>query len=357
MAAAAASAQSGRVQPTPTPTPDDDVVKVTTEEIKLNVLAFDEEGAFFRDVTKNDLVITENNVLHQPESVRRMPANVLIIMDTGGEFRSVKTLDRTRRVAAAVAGSLRPDDLIAVMTYADKVELISGLTNDRTQVMGAIKRANFGRGSSFADALESAKALLSKSGIENRHIVLITDGTESKRGNSAKFDALQSLMASDISVHVISYTALEGADISPRAKMISNSPPPKAMPDEIAATLPNGAPAKNPKIGPTINVDRKLLKTIKQRQADLEASQEQLSKLADTTNGEYILPETIDEMMAKAPLVGKMIDASYVVTYMPKIPVVDTRGIAERNISVTSKRDGLIVQARRKVLIDVGTKK
>ncbi len=70
------SAQSGRVTATPTPTPVDEVLRVNTEEIKLNVLAFDEEGKFFRDVTDRDLVISENNVLHQPTSVRRLPANV-----------------------------------------------------------------------------------------------------------------------------------------------------------------------------------------------------------------------------------------------------------------------------------------
>jgi hypothetical protein len=58
-------------------------------------------------------------------------------------------------------------------------------------------------------------------------------------------------------------------------------------------------------------------------------------------------------MEEKAALVAKMIDASYVVTYTPKIPVVESRGIAERTINVTSKRPGLIVQARRKLLINV----
>src|SRR5438876_577901 len=88
---AASYAQSGRVQPIPTPTPQDENLKIHTEEIKLNVLAFDESGNFYRDVTPSDLVITENNVLHQPSSVRRMPANVLIVMDTGGELRVVKS--------------------------------------------------------------------------------------------------------------------------------------------------------------------------------------------------------------------------------------------------------------------------
>ncbi|HEY2846847.1 MAG TPA: hypothetical protein VGI80_03455, partial [Pyrinomonadaceae bacterium] len=86
-------------------------------------------------------------------------------------------------------------------------------------------------------------------------------------------------------------------------------------------------------------------------QADLEKAQQQLEQVAENTNGEFILPETTDEMDDKAPLVARMIDSSYVVTYTPKVPVVGTRGIAERNIEVTSKREGLVVQARRKLLI------
>ena len=108
---------------------------------------------------------------------------------------------------------------------------------------------------------------------------------------------------------------------------------------------------KAPKIGPTINLDRTFIKNMKARKADLEASQEQLDQLAENTNGEFILPGSIDEMNEKASLVAQMIDASYVVTYTPKIPVVETRGIAERKIEVTSKRAGLIVVARRKLMI------
>jgi hypothetical protein len=47
-----------------------------------------------------------------------------------------------------------------------------------------------------------------------------------------------------------------------------------------------------------------------------------------------------------------MIDAAYVVTYIPKIPLNDAKGLVERNIEVTSKRDGLVVQARRKLVFD-----
>ena len=349
----AENAQSGRVQSSPTPTPEP-AEKVVTEEIKLNVLAFDENGKFFPNVTANDLVITENNILQPPNSVRRIPANVLVVMDTGGELRQVKSLDQTRRVARALVESLRPGDSMALLQYSDNAEIVTEWTTDKTQVLSAIERTKFGRRSAFVDALKLSKSFLLKNPLENKHLVLITDGTDSKASSSSKFDAEQALLATDISVHVISYTDMEVQDIEPRTKTLSNSPPPKAMPDEVAAQLPNGArdQATAPKIGPTVNLDRALLKTLRARKADLENSQAQLEKITEGTNGEFILPENKDEMIEKAPLVGKMIDASYVVTYTPKIPLNGAKGLVERNIEVTSKRDGLVIQARRKLVFD-----
>lgn len=352
MFAAVASAQSGRVQPTPTPV--DEMLRVETEEIKLNVLAFDEKGEFFRDVTAKDLVITENNIIHLPESVRRIPANVLVVMDTGGEFRDMKSLDTTRKVAYGLVNSLRKGDSVSVMQYSDKAEIVAEWTEDRGSAIDSIKRTKFGRRSVFVDALRLATDYMVKSGLDNKHLVLITDGTDTFGRSSEKFDAMQRLLTTDITVHVLSYTGMEAAAIEPRTKGISNSPPPRAMPPEIADTLPNGARdnAKAPKIGPTINLDRTLINKMKARKSDLKTSEEQLEKLAVNTNGEFILPAGVDEMKEKAALVARMIDSSYVVTYTPKIPVVDTRGVAERTIDVTSRRPGLVVQARRKLLID-----
>jgi von Willebrand factor type A domain len=345
-------AQSGRVQPTVTPTPDD-TLRVLTEEIKLNVLAFDENGKFFRDVTANDLVITENNILHQPESVRRIPANVLIVMDTGGEMRSVKSLDQTRKVAAGVVNALRTGDSVAILQYSNKPEIVSEWSSDRGESLAAIKRTTFGIRSAFVDAIRMATDFLLKNPIENRHLVLITDGTDSLGRSSAKFDAFQRLLTTDISVHVLSYTSMESTAIEPRTKTSSNTPPRQALPDEVVNQLPNDVKIANQrtKVGPTINMDRKLIRTLKARQADLETSQQQLETLAENTNGEFILPGTVDEMVDKAALVARLIDSSYVVTYTPKIPVVETRGTAERNILVTSKREGLVVQARRRLLV------
>ena len=349
MAAVSGFAQSGRVQPTPTPTPDDDPVKVETEEVKVNLLAFDEEGRFVSNVTEKDLVINENNILHQATSVRRVPANVLIVMDTGGELRSVKTLDQTRKVARGVLHALRPEDSVALLQYADKAAIVSEWTTDKAQISTAIGRTDFGRRSAFVDALKLAREFLGAGELENKHLVLITDGTDDSTDVSKKNAAIRNLLSTDIAVHVISYTRMEAADIEPRTKRLSNSPPPKPMPDEIAATIPI---QKGVKIGPTINMDQTLLKKLRARKDDLERSEEQLGTLVENTNGTLIVPETLEEMELKAATVAKMIDASYVLTYIPKVPFAEKGGV--RNIEVTSKRPGLIVQAKRKFVVPAG---
>ena len=348
---AVANAQSGRVQPTPTPEKEDPV-KVITEEVKLNVIAFDEDGKFVPDVTEKDLVITDNNILHQATSVRRLPANVLIVMDTGGELRWVKNLDQTRKVARGVVNALKPGDSIALLQYSDKAEIVAEWTTEKADILAAIGKTKFGKRSAFVEALSLATDFLSKNPIENKHLVLITDGTDSFGNRTAKTQAMRDLLGTAISVHVISYSLMEATDITPRTKMISKTPPPKAMPDEVVAQLPNGVrqARQAPKIGPTINLDRKLLKTLKARKADLEISEEQLTELAKNTNGEMIIPVTPEEMIEKSALVAKMIDSSYVVTYTPKLALNESK--AERDIIVTSKRPGLVVDARRKLILN-----
>jgi hypothetical protein len=353
------SAQSRRVpppKPTPTPTPnEDDAERVETEEIKLNVVAFDDNGKFVGDVKESDLVITENNILHQPTSVRRIPANVLIVMDTGGELRQIKSLEQTRKTARALVSALNAGDSIAILQYSDAAEIVAEWSIDKAEATRAINKTTFGRSSVFVDAINLATDFLLKYPLENKHIVLISDGTDSIGGEATKQEAIRRLMSTDVSVHVLSYTRMEGAEIDPRTKSVTNTPPPKAMPDEIAAQLPNGVRdvATAPK-AKSINLDRSQLRRLRGRKADLAASERDLDALADNTNGTAVNPETLDEMVEKTALIAKMIDASYAVTYIPKIPLGETGTPAERNIQVTSKRAGLIVQARRRVIVRAG---
>jgi hypothetical protein len=93
--AAAAAAQSGRVTTSPTP-PKTIPKEFNTEEIKAQHLALDRNGEFFSGVDREDLVIAKR-VLHQPPSVRRIPASVLIVLDTAAKSARRKTSEKRAR--------------------------------------------------------------------------------------------------------------------------------------------------------------------------------------------------------------------------------------------------------------------
>lgn len=339
----------------PTPTPADGEETVVTEEIKLNVSAVNSAGNFAPNVRKEDLVINEDNVLHQADSIRRIPANVLLVLDTGGELRMAKSISQTRKTALGLIDNLRPEDSVAIIEYSDKADILAEWTTDKDALRQILKdKLNFGKRSSFVDAMKLANDFLKKSKVENQHLVLISDGTDSLRETNGRNEAFRELLASSVSVHVISYTLMERVKVEPKTKGISNSPPPRAMPPEIAAQMPNGVRdiMTAPKIGPTINLDRALLKKMRDRKDALIESEKYLAGLAEDTSGQFVLPETPEEMIAKTTLVASVIDSNYVITYTPKRPLSEAKPGEVRNIEVSSKRSGLQVQSRRKLIVE-----
>jgi VWFA-related protein len=336
--------------PTPTPQNDDDngVETIFTEEVKLNVSAFDENGKFFSGVTKDDLVITEDGRLHQPTSVRRISANVLIVLDTGGEMRTAKNINQTRKTAESLVNSLKSDDSVALLQYNDKVEIISEWTNDKDETLNALKKQlNFGKRSLFLEAIKTSSEFLQKNPFENKHLVLITDGTDSFDRQKEIQEAMKNLLATNISVHVISYTQLEQEVVQQRRKSISGG-------GRRTTELPAGAgpPTQGRTVTYpilTINLDKEMIRSINKRGDDLKQSQENLAKLSKDTNGQFILPETKEEMTGKTGLISQMIDSSYVVTYTPKRPLKNAPKNEVREVVVTSKRAGLDLVAKRKI--------
>jgi VWFA-related protein len=336
-----------------TPIEDDEPERIFTEEIKLNVSAVDRSGNFFAGVNKEDLVIIEDERLHQASSLRRIPANVLIVMDTGGEMRAKKGFEQTRKTAASLINALSTNDSVAIMQYHDKVEIIAEWTTNKGEALRILNtKANFGKRSVFINALDTATKFLQKTPLDNRHLVLITDGTDTFNNQSERSAAMRDLLATDINVHVISYTKLELTDLEPRTKGISKSPPPKAIPDEVKATLPRGVQdIMNAPIRVTVNTDREFLRKMKERKTALLGSEKFLTALANDTNGEFTLPESNDEMLEKTALIAQIIDSSYVVTYVPKRALSESNAGEIRNIEVSSRRPNLQVQARRKLIV------
>lgn len=338
---------------TPTPTPQDDTERIFTEEIKLNVTAFDRDGRFVGDVKKEDLVITEDGRLNQANSIRRIPANVLIVMDTGGELRAAKSFKQTVNTTKSLINAFAAEDLVAIMQYHDKVEIIAEWTNKAEALKILDTKANFGKRSVFIKALDTATKFLQKTPLENRHLVLITDGTDSFNNLTEREAAMKNLLATNINVHVISYTSLEKAEITPKTKILKGGEhKPQRLPEEVVIAMPKTIQdlMRQPRLG-SINTDREFIRKMKEREKSLVASEKYLAALSADTNGEFILPATKEEMLEKTALVARFVDSNYVITYTPKRALKDSPTGEVRSIEVSSRRPDLQVVARRKLLV------
>src|ERR1051326_5129050 len=128
---AAAAAQTPQqpakpqASPSPSPTPEESV-KVFTEEVRLPVMAFDAYGHFDPTLELDDILVLEDGVAQQIRSVRHVPANVLFVLDTGGESSGLggmaKKTSLTREVAAQIVSRLENGASIAVMQSGNSAE-------------------------------------------------------------------------------------------------------------------------------------------------------------------------------------------------------------------------------------------
>jgi VWFA-related protein len=349
-----AMAQSGGARPTPTPVPTEDQVdKIFTEEIRLNISAFDDSGKFAAGVKKEDLVVSEDGRLHQPDSLRRVPANVLLLLDTGGEERRIKGLDATRKAAVNLVNSLQAGDSISIMEFNDKVNVLLEWTGDKESALAALKKLGFGKRSRIIDAYDMAMKFMERAPLENRHIVLITDGIDSTSTPQERAAAMRNLLTTNINVHVLSYTLMEQNDLPVNKSIIQKGEPkPRRIPEEVLITLPGPVQdmARMPRIG-SISLDKAMIRKQKERSAALKKSEAELTQLSEDTNGEIFLPASIDEMVAKTEVLAKNIDSQYTLTYTPKRPLNEVTADETRNIEVTSRKPGLMVQGKRKLVV------
>jgi len=350
--------QSQRKPPQPLPTPpqneQEDPVKVFTEEVRLPVIAVDQFGHYDPTVVPEDVLVLEDGVAQQIRSVRRIPANVLLVLDTGGELSGLggmsKRTSLTRQVAIELLNKLREDTSVEVMQSSNSVEILQSWTRDRAATLKVLKtKVSSGKRSRFSDAILAAAQQLRDRPEGSRHVVFITDGVDSAGGKVDRGQAMKQLAATRATVHIISYTEFVRQE-KPKSKDADKVRQMPTSHDPITAndpTQPPGTTRSPTYVYHTITFDPAMKKQRKAYEVDVMKSQQILSTMADETGGQIFLPKTADEMIDQARDTAREVGAEYVVTYRPKKPLSDAGKGEYRRIEVASRRVGLSLRSRR----------
>jgi len=345
-------------QPSPTPTEkDQEPVRVFTEEVRLPVIALDSYGHYDPTLELDDILVLEDGVIQQLRSLRHIPANVLFLLDTGGDSTGLgglsKSTSLTRQVASQLVSKLPDGTSIAVMQSGNTAEMLQSWTTDRSAVLRTLKtKLISAKRSRISEAMASASVQLRERPEGSRHVVMITDGVDSPGGKVDRAEAMRKLMAARATVHVISYTQfVKQKSDKNSSRVVTGQRPPSS--DPITATDPTLPPGttRSPSFGVGIRFDPAMTRRRKAYEAELKKSEQALKNVAEETGGRWMLPINSQEMLAEANEVARAITAEYVVTYRPKRPLAEAKPGEYRRIEVASRKVGLSLQSRHGYIV------
>jgi VWFA-related protein len=296
-------------------------LRIVTNEVRLPLRAVDLMGRRVADLTAKEVLVIEDGVACQVTSLKREPANVMIVLDLSaplGVFKSrledketseklfeggnYKPIPRpiAREFTEIVLRQLTPQNQIAIIQYADRVEMLQDWTRNRDEAISAL-RAGFRAGlkARFYDALALAAARLQNAPAGRRVLVLVSDGLDSA-SMSAKQSAFEQVMATGASIYVVSWTEI--------------------IIGEARQSLKKKRFSREALSPPTFKRAGELKQYIEQT----GSAAEDLEALTTESGGEYWRPTVVSEFMLHRPdALIREVDSEYTLTYLSQKDKID----------------------------------
>ena len=186
-----------------------EAAQVTSVLLEPNVL--DARGRPVNGLTQKDFFVTEDGVpqeidLATPDTI---PATYTLLVDSSQSMS--RRMDMVRAAASQLPLRLRPDDRVIVVPFSRTLGPVTGPTQDRDTIGGAITAIQASGGTAILDCLAEAATKLGVT--TDRHImVLITDGYD-ENSKIAFEDALKTVATSKMTVYVIAIGGVAGVSI------------------------------------------------------------------------------------------------------------------------------------------------
>src|SRR5215218_194054 len=156
----------------------DEVIKVETNLVTMPVSVLDREGRFVTGLTQKDFRVFENGVEQKVDYFQSVeqPFTVILMIDVSPS--TAYQIDEIHDAAIRFTDQLRPNDKVMVMSFDDRVHVLTQPTNNRAQLRNAIMQAQFGDGTSLYEAVDFAINQELKQIPGRKAVVIFTDGVD-----------------------------------------------------------------------------------------------------------------------------------------------------------------------------------
>lgn len=277
-------------------TDPDDVLKVTTTLVQLNVGVVDRQGRAITNLSRNDFSIYEDD---KPQPITSFeptttPFSLVLLLDMSGSTQSFRPT--LKQAAYRFLDALSPGDRVAVVAFNKKTDVLANFTTDYRKIAKAIEYAE-GKGEThFYAALSVALEMLAKEGSRRKAIVTLTDGLDTEmrtqdRASAANANTKEEAIAS----------------VKPDASASLNAVLNAA--DSLGVTiyplaLPSGDPKRLPFLEPT-------------QVAIYSSARTRMQSLADRTGGRLNEIRRLEDMGRIYAEVAADLRTLYTIAYQP----------------------------------------
>lgn len=191
---------------------DDDVIRVNTDLVVLNITVTDKDGHYVKGLKASDFKVFENGIEVKPDmiasfSLQESPYAAVVLLDSSGSMEARFSLARS--AAIRFLDGLRPEDVAAVYRFDSKVERVQEFSGGRdlAPVAYAIRAKGM---TTLNDAIvEAAKTLADRTEVR-KAIVVLSDGMDTfSKATSDK--AVESALEVGASIYAVDMSSLEVA--------------------------------------------------------------------------------------------------------------------------------------------------
>jgi Ca-activated chloride channel family protein len=179
--------------------------------VLLEAAVRDKNGRFITGLEPSRFSVLEEGVQQVPQLVKQedVPAMFVLLVDSSQSMS--QRFDVVRQAAARLVGYLRPLDRVIVAPFSRDLASLTGPTNDRDTIMGAIGATHAAGGTAIFDNLAQIAERIAP--MEGRHaIILITDGYD-EHSHATFDDAVQAVKKAQATVYVVGIGGVAGISL------------------------------------------------------------------------------------------------------------------------------------------------
>ncbi|CAA9403807.1 MAG: hypothetical protein AVDCRST_MAG74-1810 [uncultured Pyrinomonadaceae bacterium] len=217
----------------PTPEDDDEIIKVETELVNLNVRVVDRNNRSIGNLRQDDFKIYEDNAPQPIEffSKSEVPTNYSLVIDNSGSLRP--QLEKVIEASKIIVGTNRPDDETSIIRFvsSENIEIVQNFTPDKTLLNESLDNLFIEGGQTAiidavylaAESITNYEKQRDPNDRKRRALILVSDGED--RDSFYKEQQLFNLLKeTDVQIYAIGFVG----DLDKEGGFISKSPQGKA---------------------------------------------------------------------------------------------------------------------------------